>query len=138
MGRYLELLDSAATRDASAVSSGATVGGGAAPAPPPPESQQAAEEAATKATKAPTCAGHDTPDARRRRVLDMSLADFARQHLALELRVPGCTETVWWVPNSRAAEEPSQAGQDSRELATAAPPRTALDFLPHKRTPVSR
>jgi sulfur transfer protein SufE len=49
----------------------------------------------------------------------MSLEQFARENSALEVRVPGCAETVWWVPNSRAAEQLMRQGISRGRIWTA-------------------
>ena len=52
-------------------------------------------------------------------VLDMSLEEFARCNLLVELRVPGCSQNIWWVPTSRAAEQLMQRGIGRGRIWTA-------------------
>ena len=36
-------------------------------------------------------------------VLGMSLEQFARSNLTIQVNIPGCQNPIWWVPNSRVA-----------------------------------
>ena len=56
---------------------------------------------------------------RKERLLDMSLGEFARSGLRVELRVPGCKQTIWWVPTSRAAVQLMQKGINRGRIWTA-------------------
>ena len=56
---------------------------------------------------------------RKERLLGMSLGEFARSGLRVELRVPGCKQTIWWVPTSRAAVQLMQKGINRGRIWTA-------------------
>jgi len=52
-------------------------------------------------------------------VLDMTLGEFAQSGLHVELRVPGYSQTLWWVATSRDAEKLMQGGIGRGRIWTA-------------------
>ena len=70
----------------------------------------------TKTTKAPSLPVVRQPvDALHHRVLNMSLEEFAQSGLQIEIRVPGCGQTLWWVGTSRDADQLMQRGILAKE-----------------------
>ena len=61
-------------------------------------------------------------------VLDMSLDEFAQGGLQVELRVPGCKQTIWWVSTSRNAEKLMQDGIGRGRIWTAEELRRVWDM----------
>ena len=65
---------------------------------------------------------------RQGQLLGMSLDEFARSRYRVELRIPGCTQTMWWVPTSRDAEQLMQQGISRGRIWTAAELRRVWDL----------
>ena len=53
------------------------------------------------------------------RVLDMSLDEFTRANLLLEFWVPGCAQTLWWVPDDRGVKQLMRRGVGRGRIWTA-------------------
>ena len=56
---------------------------------------------------------------RREQLLGMSLDEFARSRYRAELRMPGCSQTMWWVPLSLDADTLMQQGITRGRIWTA-------------------
>ena len=58
-------------------------------------------------------------DSFRNHVLGMTLDEFARSRFRAELRMPGCSQTLWWVPTSLDAAALMRQGITRGRIWTA-------------------